>query len=152
MSEEIKKVEGEPEGDAKIGNVKISNDVIATVAGIATGEVAGVAGMGGSVVGGIAEILGGKRNRGKGVKVELDGDNVIIDLYIIVDYGVRIPDVSWEVQENVKNSVESMTGMTVEKVNIHIEGVSFEREREREAEEELAKKIEAPEEIAETDE
>ncbi len=108
--------------------------------------------MGGSVVGGIAEILGGKRNRGKGVKVELDGDSVIIDLYIIVDYGVRIPDVSWEVQENVKNSVESMTGMTVEKVNIHIEGVSFEREREREAEEELAKKIEAPEEIAETEE
>lgn len=149
MSEEIKKVDGEPENDGKIGNVKISNDVIATVAGIATGEVDGVAGMGGSVVGGIAEILGGKKNRGKGVKVELDGDNVIIDLYIIVDYGVRIPDVSWEVQENVKNSVESMTGMTVEKVNIHIEGVSFDREREKAESDLIEEPAPHPEEIIE---
>lgn len=132
MSEEINKVET---AENKIGNVKISVDVLATVAGIATSEVAGVAGMGGSVVGGIAEILGGKKNRGRGVKVELNGDSAVIDLYIIVDYGVRIPDVSWEVQENVKNSVESMTGMTVEKVNIHIEGVSFEREQKSEANE-----------------
>lgn len=149
MSEEIKKVDGEPENDGKIGNVKISNDVIATVAGIATGEVDGVAGMGGSVVGGIAEILGGKKNRGKGVKVELDGDNVVIDLYIIVDYGVRIPDVSWEVQENVKNSVESMTGMTVEKVNIHIEGVSFDREREKVESDLIEEPAPHPEEIIE---
>ena len=149
MSEEIKKVDGEPENDGKIGNVKISNDVIATVAGIATGEVDGVAGMGGSVVGGIAEILGGKKNRGKGVKVELDGDNVIIDLYIIVDYGVRIPDVSWEVRENVKNSVESMTGMTVEKVNIHIEGVSFDREREKAESDLIEEPAPHPEEIIE---
>lgn len=132
MSEEINKIET---AESKIGNVKISVDVLATVAGIATSEVAGVAGMGGSVVGGIAEILGGKKNRGKGVKVELNGDSAVIDLYIIVDYGVRIPDVSWEVQENVKNSVESMTGMTVEKVNIHIEGVSFDREQKSEANE-----------------
>lgn len=132
MSEEINKVET---AESKLGNVKISVDVLATVAGIATSEVAGVAGMGGSVVGGIAEILGGKKNRGKGVRVELNSDSAVIDLYIIVDYGVRIPDVSWEVQENVKNSVESMTGMTVEKVNIHIEGVSFEREQKSAANE-----------------
>ena len=53
-----------------------------------------------------------------------------IDLYIVVDYGVRIPELSWEIQENVKNSVETMTGLDVQKVNIHIEGVSFEKEKE----------------------
>lgn len=117
------------ETDDKIGNVKISVEVISTVAGIATAEISGVAGMSGSVVGGIAEILGGKKNKGKGVKVEVNENKAVIDLYIIVDYGVRIPEIAWEVQENVKNSVESMTGMTVEKVNIHVEGVSFEKER-----------------------
>lgn len=117
------------EAEDKIGNVKISVEVISTVAGIATAEINGVAGMSGSVVGGIAEILGGKKNKGKGVKVEVTENKAVIDLYIIVDYGVRIPEIAWEVQENVKNSVESMTGMTVEKVNIHVEGVSFEKER-----------------------
>ena len=117
--------------DDKSGNIKISNEVIATVAGIATSEIKGVAGMSGSVVGGIAEILGGKKNKGRGVKVETVENNVLIDLYIIVEYGAHIPDIAWEVQENVKNSVESMTGMNVEKVNIHIDGVSFDKENEK---------------------
>ena len=52
-----------------------------------------------------------------------------IDLYIVVDYGVRIPELSWEIQENVKNSVETMTGLDVQKVNIHIEGVSLKERR-----------------------
>lgn len=117
------------ETEDKIGNVKISVEVISTVAGIATAEIEGVAGMSGSVVGGIAEILGGKKSKGKGVKVEVSDNHAVIDLYIIVDYGVKIPEIAWEIQENVKNSVESMTGMTVDKVNIHVEGVSFEKER-----------------------
>lgn len=98
-------------------------------------RIEGVAGMSGSIAGGIAEILGGKKNKGKGVKVEVTENKAAIDLYIIVDYGVRIPEIAWEVQENVKNSVESMTGMTVEKVNIHVEGVSFEKENEALSEE-----------------
>ncbi|MBQ7793328.1 MAG: Asp23/Gls24 family envelope stress response protein [Clostridia bacterium] len=134
MSEE-QKVITSAETEDKIGNVKISVEVIATVAGIATSEIKGVAGMSGSVVGGIAEILG-KKNKGRGVKVELGEDSCVLDLYIVVDYGVRIPDIAWEVQENVKNSVESMTGMTVSKINIHVEGVSFEKETAVEAVEE----------------
>ena len=122
------------DAEDKIGNIKISNEVIATVAGIATNEIKGVAGMSGSVVGGIAEILGGKKNKGRGVKVETSENNVLIDLYIIVEYGAHIPDIAWEVQENVKNSVESMTGMYVEKVNIHIDGVSFDKETEKNSE------------------
>lgn len=130
MSEEESVITTEQNTEGDIGNVKISVEVISTVAGIATNEIDGVAGMSGSIAGGIAEILGAKKNKGKGVKVEINENKAIIDLYIIVDYGVRIPEIAWEIQENVKNSVESMTGMTVEKVNIHVEGVSFEKERD----------------------
>ncbi|MCX7715229.1 MAG: Asp23/Gls24 family envelope stress response protein [Clostridia bacterium] len=114
-----------------IGNIKIAVDVVSTIAGIATSEIEGVASMYGSIAGGIAEMLGAKKNPGKGVKVEMKEESVIIDLYIIVDYGIRIPELAWEIQENVKSSVETMTGLEVEKVNIHIEGVSFEKEKKK---------------------
>jgi uncharacterized alkaline shock family protein YloU len=113
-----------------VGNIKISVDVVATIAGIATTEIEGVAGMYGTFAGGIAEMLGAKKNPSKGVKVDMTDTEVSIDLYIVVDYGVRIPELSWEIQENVKNSVETMTGLEVKKVNIHIEGVSFDKENE----------------------
>ncbi len=139
------------EAEENAGNIKISPDVIATVAGIATNEIKGVAGMGGSVVGGIAEILGGKKNKGRGVKVEMIENNVVIDLYIIVEYGANIPDIAWEIQDNVKNSVESMTGMNVENVNIHVEGVSFEK-AENSKPEEASTEETNPEEQTESEE
>ena len=107
--------------------VKISPDVVATIAGVATSEINGVAGMCTSFAGGIAEKLGAKKNPAKGIKVEIKEKNVIIDLYIIVEYGIRIPELAWEIQENVKNSVETMTGLLVEKVNVHIDGISFKK-------------------------
>ena len=110
------------------GNIKISGEVVATIAGIAASEINGVAGMCGTIAGGIAEFLGNKKNPSKGVKVEITDESTIIDLYIVVEYGIRIPDLAWELQENVKASVESMTGLNVEKVNIHVDGVSFEKE------------------------
>lgn len=113
-----------------VGNIKISVDVVSTIAGIATNEIEGVAGMYGTFAGGIAEMLGAKKNPSKGVKVEMNETNVKIDLYIVVEYGVRIPELAWEIQENVKNNVETMTGLDVQKVNIHIEGVNFEKESE----------------------
>lgn len=116
------------------GNIKISVDVVATIAGIATNEIEGVAGMYGTFAGGIAEMLGAKKNPSKGVKVDINETNATIDLYIVVDYGVRIPELAWEIQENVKNNVETMTGLDVTKVNIHIEGVSFEKENQEKIE------------------
>lgn len=113
-----------------VGNVRISADVISTIAGIATSELEGVAGMYSSFADGIAEKFGAKKNPSKGVKVDMTEETVSVDLYIVVDYGVRIPELSWEIQENVKNNIETMTGLTVEKVNIHIEGVSFEKDTE----------------------
>lgn len=120
--------------DEPIGNIKISVDVVSTIAGIATSEVEGVAGMYGTFAGGIAEMLGAKKNPSKGVKVDMTETTATIDLYIVVDYGVRIPELSWEIQENVKNNVETMTGLDVQKVNIHIEGVSFAKEQAEEIE------------------
>ena len=113
------------EEETEIGNIKISVDVVATIAGIAASQTKGVAGMYSSFAGGIAEMLGAKKNPSKGVKVDMSENSVKIDLYIVVEYGVRVPELAWEIQEGVKNSVETMTGLGVDKVNIHIEGVSF---------------------------
>jgi len=110
--------------DSEKGSIKISDDVISVIAGLAATEVEGVAGMSGGVVGDITEILG-RKNLSKGVKVAVNDKNVTVDLYIIVDYGVRIPEVAWNIQENVKKAIENMTGLSVTDVNIHVQGVSF---------------------------
>lgn len=111
------------------GKINISDDVVASIAGIAATEIDGVFGMSRGVAYEIAEKLGAKKNPQKGVKVSVGPDGAIIDLFIVVAFGVRIPELAWEVQENVKNSVESMTGIDVLKVNVCIEGVSFEKEK-----------------------
>jgi uncharacterized alkaline shock family protein YloU len=106
------------------GSIKIADDVVGVIAGLAATEVEGVAGMSGGIVGGIAEILG-RKNLSKGVKVEVGEKEATVDLYMIVNYGIRIPEVAWNVQENVKKAIENMTGLSVVEVNIHIQGVSF---------------------------
>lgn len=110
-----------------LGNVKISEEVVAIIAGIAATEVPGVTGMSGGIAGGISEMLG-RKNLSKGVKVEVGEKEAAIDVFIIVDYGCRIPDVSWEIQEKVKKAVEGMTGLNVVEVNIHIQGVNIDKE------------------------
>lgn len=107
-----------------IGAVRIADEVVSIIAGLAATEVDGIAAMSGGLVGGIAEILG-KKNLAKGVKVEVGEKEAAVDLYIIVEYGVRIPDVALKVQENVKKSIESMTGLHVVEVNVHVQGVGF---------------------------
>lgn len=123
-------------GDLQVpgsSDIRIADEVVGVIAGIAATEVDGVAGMSGGIVGGISEMLG-KKNLSKGVKVEVGTKEAAIDLYILVEYGVRIPDVAQRVQENVKRAVESMTGLDVVEVNIHVQGVAFHNEnREDEA-------------------
>ena len=103
--------------------IEISNDVIAVIAGVAVSEVQGVASMSGGFAGGITEVLSGKKNMAKGIKVEKTDNKAKIDVNIIVEYGSRIPDVAFEIQNRVKKSVESMTGFKVEEVNVHVQGV-----------------------------
>lgn len=109
------------------GKVTFADEVVAIIAGLAATEVKGVAAMSGSMAGGIAEKLG-RKSLTKGVKVEVGEKEAAIDLYVIVDYGVRIPEVAWNIQENVKKAVETMTGLSVVEVNVHVQGVSFDRE------------------------
>ncbi len=113
--------------------IKIANDVVAVIAGVAVSEVQGVASMSGGFAGGITEVLSGKKNLSKGIKVDADEKEVKIDVNIIVEYGTRIPDVAFEIQNRVKKSVESMTGLKVAAVNVHVQGVKTEREVEEEA-------------------
>ena len=109
---------------SELGTIRIADDVVAVIAGLAAVEVEGVAAMSGGIAGGIAEVLG-RRNLAKGVKVEVGTEEAKIDIFIIVKYGMRIPDVAWEIQENVKRAVERMTGLSVLQVNVHVQGVSF---------------------------
>ena len=109
---------------ANNANIKISDDVIAVIAGVAVSEVSGVAEMSGGFAGGISEVLSGKKNLSKGIKVESGEKETKIDVNIIVEYGSRIPDVAFEIQNKVKASVESMTGLKVVEVNVHVQGVN----------------------------
>ena len=104
--------------------IQISNDVIAVISGVAVSEVQGVSSMAGGFAGGISEVLSGKKNLAKGIKVDKDENKVKIDVNIIVEYGTRIPDEAFEIQNRVKTSVENMTGLKVEEVNVHVQGVS----------------------------
>ncbi|MBQ1511264.1 MAG: Asp23/Gls24 family envelope stress response protein [Selenomonadaceae bacterium] len=110
--------------DTSLGTVRIADEVVSIIAGLAATEITGIAGMSGGLVGGIAEILG-RKNFAKGVKVEVGEREAAVDLYIIVKYGVRIPDVALAVQENVKQAIETMTGLSVVEVNVHVQGVGF---------------------------
>ncbi len=127
----------------KDGNISISNDVIATIAAIAAKSIDGVSGMVNSLTGGFAELLG-KKNPSKGVKVTINDRDVKIDMYVVVEYGVKIPDVAWEIQGKTKNEVEAMTGLNVTAVNVNIEGVNTTPASEPETEE-VQNKIEADE-------
>jgi uncharacterized alkaline shock family protein YloU len=109
---------------ADLGNIKIADEVVSIIAGLAATEVEGVAGMSGGLAGGIADMLG-KKNLSKGVRVEVGEKQAAIDLYIVVKFGVRIPDVAWKIQENVKKAIESMTGLEAASINVHVQGVSF---------------------------
>ena len=105
--------------------IKIADDVIATIAGKAAMEVKGVYSMSGGFAGGISEVFG-KKNYTKGIKVDNSEKGLKIDVNIIVEYGARIPDVAYEIQNRVKKSIENMTGLNVEEVNVHIQGVNTE--------------------------
>lgn len=113
-------------------NLTISEDVIGIIAGLAAAEVEGVSGMTLGFVDGINQILGNNKKYSKGVKVELEENDVIIDLFVIVRYGVKIPDVAFSIQNSVKNSVETMTGLNVKSVNINVQGVTFDKEKKEE--------------------
>lgn len=124
QTENEKKEVLEPVNETEINGIKISDEVVAIIAGMAASEVSGVANMNGGFAHGISEILG-KKNFAKGVKVQVGEKQTTIDISLTVEYGARIPDIAWEVQNKVKAQVESMTGLNVVAVNIHVQGVNL---------------------------
>lgn len=113
------------------GAVTFGDDVISTIAGLAAISIPGTAGMSGGLVGGIAEFLG-KKNFSKGVKIEVVNGEVVINLYVIAEYGVALPEVCDKIQDTVKRDVETMTGYAVKSVNIHVQGIKVNREDSKE--------------------
>ncbi|AZN40627.1 Asp23/Gls24 family envelope stress response protein [Paenibacillus albus] len=122
-----------------MGTIQIAPEVIEIIAGLATIEVRGVAGMSGGFAGGIAELLG-RKNLSKGVKVEVGQREAAVDVSIIVEYGNRIPEIAANIQNNVKRSIEMMTGLHVVEVNVHIHDVHF-KTTEKLEEDEIATRV-----------
>lgn len=118
----------ENERRTELGDLKIANEVVGIIAGLAATEVPGVAGMSGGIAGGIAEMLG-HRNLSKGVKVDVGAHECVVDLFVIIEYGYSIPEVARQIQENVKRAIEVMTGLDVMEVNLHVLGVQFPQEK-----------------------
>lgn len=117
------RVAGETEN--AYGSIRISDEAVTTIIGMAASQVKGVAAMSGSMTSGITEKLG-KKNLSKGVKLEMVENEAVISLFILVEYGVNIPDLALAIQKEVKKSVENTTALKVREINIFVQGISFE--------------------------
>lgn len=126
-------------------SLKISDEVISVITGVAASETEGVASVGhGGFATSWTELIGGKKNNAKGIKVVMGENSVAIELQIVVNYGVRITDIAATVQENVKNAVEEMTGLSVERVDVRVVGIKTVSEEKKDDE-----KIENKDEVKE---
>ncbi|MEL3974099.1 Asp23/Gls24 family envelope stress response protein [Rossellomorea oryzaecorticis] len=124
-------------GKDGLGKIEIAPEVIEVIASIAASEVEGVSQMRGSFATGVVERLG-KKNHGKGVKVELAEEGIIIDVYCIMKFGVSIPTVAQKIQDNIRQALLNMTALEADEVNVHIVGVQFENQTlEAEIDEEM---------------
>jgi len=126
MDNELNKQALDLREDDGMGSVKIADGVVAMIAALASTEVNGVASVNGNLT---HELLNkiGYNNLTRGVKVEVFNKNVKVDLSIIIGYGYNIPATSRQVQEKVKNAIESMTGLEVTDVNVRIAGVDIKK-------------------------
>ncbi len=128
----------------KNGKITFANEVVAIIAALAASEVKGIAGMSGGVVEGFAERLG-RKNLTKGVKVEVGNEEAAVDVYVIVEYGVKIHNVAYEIQDTVKKAIETMTGLRVVEVNVYVQGVTVEKDiKEKEPKEKPEKVLPEP--------
>ena len=108
----------------ELGNIHISEEVLASIAAAAALEVEGVSSLAGNLGGDIAELLG-KKNQAKGVRIHVEDEKVSVELSVMMTYGNTIPEVGKAVQENVKSTMESVTGLEIAAVNVSVAGVVF---------------------------
>jgi uncharacterized alkaline shock family protein YloU len=112
-----------------LGKVEIAPEVIEVIAGIAASEVVGVSQMRGNFAAGVVERLG-KKNHGKGVKVDLTDDGIVIDVFVLMKFGVSIPDVAGQIQDNIRQTLLNMTALEMKEINVHVVGVQFEGQKD----------------------
>lgn len=110
----------------EIGNVKVSDEVIMVIAGLAATEVEGVTSISGNITNEVISKAGAK-SLSKGVRISFDEDKVQVDISVTLDYGYSIPKVSALIQERIKNTIENMTGLSVTNVNVRIAGVNIDK-------------------------
>ena len=134
MEEKLTMLEMTQEDGHDHGKIEIAPEVIEVIAGIAASEVEGVAQMRGNFASGVVERLG-KKNHGKGIRVELSEEGIIVDVYCLMNFGVSIPTVAQKVQDNIRQALFNMTALEVEEVNIHIVGVTFDQIKQESEEE-----------------
>lgn len=111
------------DSEEKYGLIKISDEVLAVCVLNSTLKTEGIYGLSGGLTDSLSKNLLGKDPVYKGIKINQNDDSVVIDISVIVNYGVKIPDVAWNVQENVKKEIEEIVGLSVDAVNIHVAGV-----------------------------
>ena len=107
--------------------------MIATIASLAAAEVEGVEGMAGGVVEGITGMLNNKKSMTKGVKVEVNEEQVTVEINVIIKYGYKLHEVCANIQSGTKNAIETMTGLTVSAVNVFVSSISFEKAKKQPA-------------------
>ena len=110
------------------GIIRVSDEVVAVLAANATLKTKGVADLAGDFTNALSKSILGKELLSKGVKASQNEEGVIVDVFVIVEYKMNIPSVAWDIQENVKNEITSMTGLKVNAVNINIQGVKMPEE------------------------
>ncbi|HJA63362.1 MAG TPA: Asp23/Gls24 family envelope stress response protein [Candidatus Intestinimonas stercoravium] len=111
----------------ELGNIHISEEVLAVIAAAAALEVEGVGGLAANLGSDLAELLG-KKNLSRGIRLHVEEESVTIDVAILVKYGYTIPDVARAVQEGIAGSVEATSGLSVAAVNVSVGGVVFDKE------------------------
>jgi uncharacterized alkaline shock family protein YloU len=117
------------ENDTELGSVQIHNNVIATIARLAAVKVPGVCEMSGGIVDDLAGMIR-KKSGDRGIRVSFEDAGVVIEIHVILDYGVRIPNVAWQLQTEVRQAVEQMTGKQVKAVQVVVQGVKLPAESE----------------------
>lgn len=115
----------------ELGNIHISEEVLAVIAAAAALEVEGVGSLAGDLGTDLVEMLGGKKNLSKGVRLSVNGENITVELSIFIKYGYVVPEVAKKVQNAVSAAIENMSGLALECVNIHVAGITFTKDGKR---------------------
>lgn len=116
--------------DTSLGTVEIAPEVIEIITGIAASEINGLSSMRGNFASGVVERFG-KKSHGKGVKVDLTETGIMIDLYVVLDFGISIPQFAQELQTNIRQTIKSMTALEIAEINVHVVGIQMDSTDEK---------------------